>query len=190
MEQKEAMARGNDLQVAWKSVVMVGNFIRGKTVAKAKTLLGQVIEMKVAVPFTRFNKDRGHKKGEIAAGRYPVNTAKEVLNLLKSAESNAVNLGMNAGNLVVSRFIGNQGPTSWRYGRQKRRQTKRSHIEIFLAEKILEPKMSRKARLQKKQEKAKAPETQEKAKEQKMPEKAKEHETQEKVKEKKGETKK
>lgn len=158
MEHKEAMARGNDLPVSWKSVVMVGNFIRGKTVAKSKILLGQVIKMKVAVPFTKFNKDRGHKKGEIAAGRYPVKTAQEVLNLLESAESNAVNLGMDAGNLVVSRFIGNQGPTSWRFGRKRRRQTKRSHIEIFLAEKILEPKMSRKARAQKNQEKAKEPE--------------------------------
>lgn len=177
MEQKEAMACGNDLQIAWKSVVMVGNFIRGKTVAKAKTLLGQVIQMKAAVPFTKFNKDRGHKKGEIAAGRYPVNTAKEVLRLLKSAESNAVNLGMNASNLVVSRFIGNQGPTSWRFGRKRRRQTKRSHIEIFVAEKAWEPKMSRKARFQKKQEKAK---------EQKAPEKILEHKTQDKAKERRG----
>ena len=174
------MARGNDLQVAWKSGVMVGNFIRGKTVTKAKTLLQQVIDMKVAVPFTRFNKDRGHKKGEIAAGRYPVNTAKEVLNLLKSAESNAVNLGMNANNLVVSRYISNQGPTSWRFGRQKRRQTKRTHIEIYLAEKILEPKMSRKERFLKKQ--GKISETQEKAKSPEVKVKA--------VKEKKGENKK
>lgn len=167
MENKEAMARGNDLPVSWKSVVMVGNFIRGKTVAKSKTLLEQVIKMKVAVPFTKFNKDRGHKKGEIAAGRYPVKTAQEVLNLLNSAESNAINLGMDAGNLVVSRFIGNQGPTSWRFGRKRRRQAKRSHIQLFVAEKILEPKMSRKARAQKNQEKSKEPENQGKAKENK-----------------------
>src|SRR3989338_4823127 len=140
MEHKEAMARGNDLQVAWKSGVMVGNFIRGKTVTKAKTLLQQVIDMKVAVPFTRFNKDRGHKKGEIAAGRYPVNTAKEILNLLYSAESNAINMRMKASSLLVSRFIGNRGATSWRFGRQKRRQAKRSHIQLFLAEQKQEAK--------------------------------------------------
>lgn len=146
METKEAIARAENLSVSWKSVVMVGNFIRGRTVAKAKTLLQEVINMKTAVPFTKYNKDRGHKKGEIAAGRYPVNTAKEVLNLLKSAESNAINIGMNASNLVVSRFIGNQGPTSWRFGRQKRRQAKRSHIQLFVAEQKqeLKPKATKK----------------------------------------------
>ncbi len=70
----------------------------------------------------------------MAAGRYPVKAATEVLNLLKSAESNAENLGMNASSLFVSRYISNQGPTSWRFGRKRRRQTKRAHIQIFLAE--------------------------------------------------------
>lgn len=140
MTMKEATARGNDLPVAWKSAIMVGNFIKGKSVAKAKRLMEEVISQKTAVPFTRFNKDRGHKKGEIAAGRYPVKTAVEVLNLLKSAESNAANLGMNTSNLVVSGYISNQGPTSWRFGRKRRRQTKRAHIQIIVAEKAKEEK--------------------------------------------------
>lgn len=134
MEQKEAMARGDNLPLSWKNVVMVGNFIRGKSVEKAKSLLERVANKKMAVPFTKFNKDRGHKKGDIAAGRYPVNTAKNVLMLLESAESNAVNMGMNAANLVVSRFIGNKGSTSWRFGRKRRRQAKRAHVQIFVAE--------------------------------------------------------
>ena len=144
METKEAKASGNDLPLSWKGVVMIGNFIRGKTVEKSKRLLREVMEEKTAVPFTRFNKDRGHKKGEIAAGRYPVRAAGEILNLLESAESNAVNMGMNANNLVISRFIGNKGSTSWRSGRKRRRQAKRAHVEIYLSEVKQEKKKEKK----------------------------------------------
>jgi len=144
MEQKEAIARANDLPVSWKNVVVVGDFIRGRNLGKAKSLLEDVIKKKVAVPFPCFNKDRGHKKGKMAAGKYPVKTAREVLNLLKSAESNAINMGMNASNLVVTKFIGNKGTTSWRFGRKRRREAKRAHIELFLAEIKKEEKRVRK----------------------------------------------
>ncbi len=139
-QQKEATASGSNLPLSYKNIAMVGDFIRGRTVEKAKWLLQRVMEKKVAVPYTKFNMDRGHKKGEIAAGRYPIKTAAEVLNLLKSAESNAINMGMNASNLVVSRFIGNKGSTSWRSGRKRRIQAKTAHIELFLAEKKAENK--------------------------------------------------
>jgi large subunit ribosomal protein L22 len=137
---KEATARGENLPVAWKSAVMVGRFVKGKALAKAKRLMEEVIAKKTAVPFPKFNKDRGHKRGNMAAGRYPVKAAVEVLNLLKSAEKNAENLGMSSSSLFVSRYISNQGPTSWRFGRKRRRQTKRSHIQVFVAEKPSETK--------------------------------------------------
>ncbi len=46
---KEATARGNDLPVAWKSAIMVGRFIKGKSLSKAKRLMEEVISEKTAV---------------------------------------------------------------------------------------------------------------------------------------------
>lgn len=48
----------------------------------------EVINQKKAVPYKRFNKDVGHKKG-IGPGRYPIKASGVILSLVKLAESNA-----------------------------------------------------------------------------------------------------
>lgn len=129
-----ATAKGDNLPLSRKVCIEVANFIRGKDVEKAKKLLGEVLEKKTAVPFKRFNKDRGHKPG-MAAGRYPEKATGYVLDLIKSAEANAQNKGLNTKSLVLSSIVVNKGTTQWRGGRQRRRQMKRAHIELTLTEK-------------------------------------------------------
>ena len=130
----EAKASGRNIGISRKDSVEVANFIRGKMVAKVKVLLAGVIEQKVVVPFRRFNRDRGHKRGKVAAGRYPVKTSTEFLKLLESAESNAINKGMNAEDLIVSRVVANKGNGQMHHGRKRGREMKRTHLEIEVTE--------------------------------------------------------
>ena len=142
----EAQAVGVALPVSRKTSFEVANFIRGKPVAKAKQLLEDVIKMRLAVPMSRYNKDIGHRRG-MAAGRYPIKTCQVILKLLKSAESNAQFKGLSTANLVVSHIAAQRGPTSWHFGRLRRRKSKRSHIEVILSEvKETAPKKARAAK--------------------------------------------
>lgn len=132
--ENQAKIVGKDLSISTKQSIEIANFIRGKNIQKAKNELQKVIEKKLAIPFTRFNRDMGHKKGNIAAGRYPQNAAKEFLNLLKGVEANAQNKGLSTSNLVIATIIPNKASRPWHYGRRRRIKMKRTHIEIIAEE--------------------------------------------------------
>jgi ribosomal protein L22 len=68
---KESMAkaRGISLGISSKQSMEVCSFIRGKKLAAAKRMLEDVIAMKRAVPFKRFNHNIGHRRGERAVQR-------------------------------------------------------------------------------------------------------------------------
>ena len=130
----EAKAIGRNLGISKKDSVEISNFLRGRMVSKAKDLLEQVIIKKVAVPYNRFNRDRGHKRGRMAAGRYPVKASTSILSLIKSAEMNALNKGMNTDDLYISKIIANKGTGQMRHGRFRGRSMKRTHLEVALSE--------------------------------------------------------
>ncbi len=129
-----ATASAKNLGISRKAAVEVASFIRGKDLKRAKKLLEGVLKKKVAVPYKRSLLDRGHQRG-IGPGRFPEYVSIEILKLLKSAESNAQNKGLNTESLIISSILVNKGSTQWRYGRQKRRQAKRAHVELTLLEK-------------------------------------------------------
>jgi large subunit ribosomal protein L22 len=130
---KETMAKvtGRSLSISTKQSIEVCNFIRGKNLQKMKDYLKDVIDMKKAVKFTRFNKGLGHKKG-IGPGRYPINTVTEILMLLESAESNAQLKGLNSANLIIGHINADKASSAWHYGRQRRRKMKRTNLNIIL----------------------------------------------------------
>jgi large subunit ribosomal protein L22 len=132
---KESMAKacGKALPISRKQAILVGNLIRHKNVQKAKIILEKVSEEKMAVPYTIFNHGVAHKPG-IGPGRYPVRTALEILQLLKSAESNAQFKGLNTARLVISDLCVNRASVAWHYGRQRRIRMKRCHVDIVLTE--------------------------------------------------------
>lgn len=135
MADKEfAKAIGRDLPISTKQSIEVCDFIRGKKVAIVKDKLGKVIGEKEAVPFKRHRRDVGHKKGRIAAGRYPRKTCTYILKLVASAEANAKNLGFNVSNLVIKSAIANKGSRPARHGRRRGIQMRRSHVEVIVAE--------------------------------------------------------
>ena len=70
--EKTAKASGREIRVSHKAAREVCRTIKGAMLAKAKTYLRDVIEKKKAVPFRRYKKKLGHRRGLVKtfAGRY------------------------------------------------------------------------------------------------------------------------
>ncbi len=129
----QAKAVGRDLQVSWKDVTEIGRFVKGDTVEKAKDKLERVTEEELAVPYTKFDSDVGHRPGQ-EAGRYPVKAAEKVLEVLRSAEANAENEGLNTDELEVQEFITNQGSRMRTPKRHRGQRIKSAHVKIVVGE--------------------------------------------------------
>ena len=79
-EEHQAKAVGKNMKVSWKHCTEIGRFIKGDSIEKAENKLERVIEKELAVPYTKFNSDAGHKSGQ-GPGRYPVKAAEEILDV-------------------------------------------------------------------------------------------------------------
>lgn len=134
---KEHMARamGRALPISFKQTTEVCNFIRGKSVNDSKEILKKVLEKKAVVPFKRFNKSLGHKKRS-GAGRFPVKASKELIKLLEVVEANAQFKGLNTSNLTIMHICANKGGKTWHFGRKRRRQMKRTNVEVIVEERV------------------------------------------------------
>ncbi|HNU62702.1 MAG TPA: 50S ribosomal protein L22, partial [Methanofastidiosum sp.] len=77
--------------------------IKGMKIERAKELLESTIKLETPIPFKRYYKKVGHKKGlsKWFAGRYPVKASTNLLKLLKEAESNAEYKGLNTTKLRI-----------------------------------------------------------------------------------------
>ena len=130
----ESVINSKNLVISMKASVEVCRFIRNKPIDTAKKILERVIEKKQAIPYKRYLRSIPHRKGNMATGRYPINTSKTILSLIKSAEANAMNKGMSQ-NLIISHISAHKGQTQSRYGRKMGKKAKRTHIKIILQEK-------------------------------------------------------
>ncbi|RRT79028.1 hypothetical protein B296_00026167 [Ensete ventricosum] len=91
---KSAKAMGRDMRVHFKNTRETAHAIRKLPLSKAKRYLEDVIAHKQAIPFRRFCGGVGrtaqakarHPNGQ---GRWPLKSARFILDLLKNAESNA-----------------------------------------------------------------------------------------------------
>ncbi|XP_020525440.1 60S ribosomal protein L17 isoform X2 [Amborella trichopoda] len=119
--------------------------IRKLPLVKAKRYLEDVLAHKQAIPFRRFCGGVGrtaqaknrHPNGQ---GRWPVKSAKFILNLLKSAESNADVKGLDVDTLFLSHIQVNQAQKQRRrtyraHGRINPYMSSPCHIELILSEK-------------------------------------------------------
>lgn len=131
---KENMVKavGTALPISTKQSIEICKWIRGKKIAIAKRMLNDVIAMKIAVPYTRFNQHIPHRPG-IGPGRYPLKACAEILALIESVEVNAQFKGLDTSSLALTHICAQKAHTPYRNGRQGRRKAKRSHIEIIAA---------------------------------------------------------
>jgi large subunit ribosomal protein L22 len=95
-----ARARGIELPMSPKKTYEVLNAIRGLPVDRAQTWLENVVALKQAVPFRRYNQETAHKRGT-GPGRYPRKVAANVLKILTNARENAEYEGLDTDRLFV-----------------------------------------------------------------------------------------
>jgi len=133
-EKMEAKARGVNIGASRKHCTEIGRFIKGDSVEKAKNKLNKVIDKELAVPYTKYNSDLAHRKGDMDSGRYPVNASKEVLKVLENAENNAEYEGMATENLYISEYYATQGNRYLTPKRNRGRKTKSAHLTIKVRE--------------------------------------------------------
>lgn len=131
-----------DADISIKTSVEIANFIRGKNVDKAITILKDVQEKTQAIPFKVYNRNIGHVPG-IGSARYPQKASKVILQLLKDAKANAMNKGLSS-DLIITHIVPNKAARPHHYGRQRGTKMKRTHIEVILTEKKTEEKKTAK----------------------------------------------
>ena len=148
-----ARASVKDASVSFKKSVELSKRLRGMMSDKAERYLGQVIELKAAVPFTRYMNGAGHRRGDMMAGKYPVKAAQQFLQLLKQGVANAENAGLGTP-LKIVHVMAQPAATPRHAGRKRGLTMKRAHLELVLVE------TEESKRREKKQKKAKkTPET-------------------------------
>ena len=133
-----ARARGLELPISPKKTYEVLNAIRGLPVERARTLLEDVVALKRAVPFRRYNQETAHRRG-IGPGRFPKKVAQGVLAVLRNAEQNAEYDGLDAERLYVRVAASGRGrirtasmPRAHGHADPWNEQT--TNVEIVLAE--------------------------------------------------------
>ncbi|MDD1688663.1 MAG: 50S ribosomal protein L22 [Methanoregula sp.] len=107
-----AKAKANELNMSPKHSIEIATFIRHQRVNDAITYLKDVIGLKKAIPFRRFNRNVAHKRGLPGtwdAGRYPVKASKEYIRVLESVKKNAEYIGLDADNLEIIHVSANRG---------------------------------------------------------------------------------
>eukprot|EP00268_Persea_americana_P025954 TRINITY_DN252_c0_g1_i1.p1 TRINITY_DN252_c0_g1~~TRINITY_DN252_c0_g1_i1.p1 ORF type:complete len:184 (+),score=35.44 TRINITY_DN252_c0_g1_i1:132-683(+) len=142
---KSCKARGSDLRVHFKNTRETAHALRKLPLTKAKRYLEDVIAHKQAIPFRRFCRGVGrtaqaknrHSNGQ---GRWPMKSAKFILDLLKNAESNADVKGLDTDTLFISHIQVNQAQKQRRrtyraHGRINPYMSSPCHIELILSEK-------------------------------------------------------
>ncbi|HII72272.1 TPA: 50S ribosomal protein L22 [Candidatus Woesearchaeota archaeon] len=134
--EKDLMARasGRDLDISTKQAIEICSFLRNKKLQRAKQILKNVMEKKEAIPFKRFTDGLGHKRGNIAAGRFPFKASSRMLKLLESVEANAQSKGLNTSDLEIIHICANIAHRPMHHGRQSRRLFKRTHVEVVVKE--------------------------------------------------------
>ncbi len=132
-------ASAREVSVSHKVAREVCRYLVGMPLDKAKECLNEVIEKKRPIPFTRFKKKVGHRRGvtKAFAGRYPVKTAKVILKLLEGAEANAEYNGFDTEALRIihasaypGRKLKNYIPRA--FGRSSPHFDTLCHIELIL----------------------------------------------------------
>ncbi len=136
-----ARAKANELPVSPKHSIEIASFIRKMTTTEAKAYLVDVVALKKAIPFKRFNRNVAHKRGlsKWPSGRYPVKAAEAYIKLLESVEKNAEYIGLDTEKLRINHVAANTGrglkaffPRAMGRATPKHRQT--VNIEIVVTE--------------------------------------------------------
>ncbi|KAF8318928.1 60S ribosomal protein L17 L23 [Cantharellus anzutake] len=125
--EKIAKSRGANLRTSFKNMREVAAALVGLKLSKAYKYLADVQEHKQAIPFRRFNGGVGRTgqvlKFKTTQGRWPEKSCRYIIRLLKNAEANADNKGLDVESLKIKNIVVQQAPKT-------RRRTYRAHGRI------------------------------------------------------------
>ena len=132
-------AMGYELHVSPKHTREICVAIKNMRIPAAKQFLTEVIALKRAVPFKRYNDGVGHRRGKMGAGRYPVRASTAVLKVLVNAENSATDKGLEPDHMKISHAATKQGRTirgtiARAMGRATAKNTETVTVEIILEE--------------------------------------------------------
>lgn len=132
-------AMGHELHISPRHAREICRAVKGMKTGQARRYLEEVTALKQAVPFKRHNDGMGHRKGPMAAGRYPQKAAKEFLKLLQNAEANAEYMGLEPERMRISHLATKKGRVIQGYrprarGRSSPKNTETVNIEMILEE--------------------------------------------------------
>eukprot|EP01060_Flectonema_neradi_P033403 TRINITY_DN55_c4_g1_i1.p1 TRINITY_DN55_c4_g1~~TRINITY_DN55_c4_g1_i1.p1 ORF type:complete len:189 (+),score=32.11 TRINITY_DN55_c4_g1_i1:54-620(+) len=126
-EDNAARAKAADMRVHFKNTWQVARALRGMRLVKAKEYLAAVMDHKRCIPYIRFSHAAGRtpqaKEFGLTQGRWPRKSVELMQNLLKNAESNAVEKKLDASELSISRIAVQRA-------QKIRRRTYRAHGRI------------------------------------------------------------
>jgi large subunit ribosomal protein L22 len=95
-EGQDVKAMGRDMNVSFKDMIMVAEALRGKSLPKAQAMLEGAVALKSTIPFPRFNKGIGHRKGAtVKCAKYPKKAAGYALEIVKNLQANAEFKGLD-----------------------------------------------------------------------------------------------
>nr|UXY87718.1 60S ribosomal protein L17 [Cryptomonas curvata] len=119
--------------------------IKGMNLSRAKQFLENVCTFKEIVPFTRYRYGIGRKaqlkNKKTTNGRWPIKSAKSIIQVLKNAESNALEKGLNLEslyikNIQINKAVRGNRRTFRAHGRVNPFLSHPCHIEVWLIEKF------------------------------------------------------
>jgi large subunit ribosomal protein L22 len=134
--EKVAKAQSVNMDVSFKHCAEICREIKGMKLLRAREFLKNVIERKEFVPFRRYNRGVGHRKGG-TPGRYPEKASKLILKILDNVQANAEFKGMDEEKLKVVHAQAHSGPTYDRRfskGRWKRANIETTSVEVIVKE--------------------------------------------------------
>lgn len=101
---KTAKASGREIRISPKAAREICNELRGLRLEAGKTYLQEVIAKRQAVPYRRYDRKMGHRRGlrKADSGRYPVKASQQILRVLENAENNADYKGLDIERLRIT----------------------------------------------------------------------------------------
>ena len=131
-----AIANGYSLKISPKQSVYVCRVIRGTSPEATMERLQAVIDERRPVPMAAL--EVGHKKGKgLAGGKFPKNTCKAIMEIVKQAGANAVVAGIE--NPVITIAKSDRAPAPYRRAGRKAKRT-HMHIEVKDKSKLIKRK--------------------------------------------------
>jgi large subunit ribosomal protein L22 len=139
----ENLARGkvNEASISPKHAIEIARFIKGKNLVEAAEYLEQVVLLKKAIPFKRFNRNVAHKRGleKWDGGRYPQKASEVYIRLLNNVRKNAEYNGLATDKLEIIHASANRGVTRKGFmpramGRATAKDRETVNIELIVRE--------------------------------------------------------